>query len=159
MLHVPAESVYAVFEVKQDLSLENIRYAGDKIASVRRLHRTSAPIVSNIGTNVGRPPYRIPGGILATRSSWTPALDTSLARALQGLSPEEQVDLGCAVQHGAFAASWDSVLKDVEVVGPDHALVWFFLRLIETLQKLGTAPAIDVGAYRRKVEEPRKLSL
>src|SRR5205085_11419055 len=38
---IPAESVYAVLEVKQDLSLENIRYAADKAASVRRLYRTS----------------------------------------------------------------------------------------------------------------------
>src|SRR3546814_8384516 len=38
---VPAESVYAVFEAKQELTAAYIRYAGEKAASVRRLHRTS----------------------------------------------------------------------------------------------------------------------
>ena len=42
--YIPAESVYAVLEVKQDLSREHRLYAGGKAASVRRLHRTSAPI-------------------------------------------------------------------------------------------------------------------
>ncbi len=43
--YIPAESVYAVLEVKQTLSPANVRYAGEKVASVRRLHRTSATIM------------------------------------------------------------------------------------------------------------------
>src|SRR6201999_3278630 len=41
---VPAESVYAVFEAKQSINAERIDYARKKVASVRRLHRTSLPI-------------------------------------------------------------------------------------------------------------------
>ena len=44
LLYVPAESVYAVFEVKQTLSKAHVEYAGDKARSVRRLERTSVPI-------------------------------------------------------------------------------------------------------------------
>ncbi len=33
-MYVPAEGIYAVFEVKQDHSLEHIKYAGQKAASV-----------------------------------------------------------------------------------------------------------------------------
>lgn len=43
-LLIPAESVYAVFEVKQNLNKERIEYAGAKAKSVRELLRTSAPI-------------------------------------------------------------------------------------------------------------------
>jgi len=43
--YVPAESVYAVIEVKPTLNPASIRYTADKAASVRRLKRTSAPIV------------------------------------------------------------------------------------------------------------------
>jgi len=48
-VHIPAESVYAVLEVKQDLTKSQIEYAGNKIASVRRLRRTSAEFVHATG--------------------------------------------------------------------------------------------------------------
>lgn len=41
---IPAESVYAVFEAKQTVDAGMVTYAQKKIASVRRLHRTSLPI-------------------------------------------------------------------------------------------------------------------
>jgi hypothetical protein len=41
---IPAESVYAVFEAKQTANAALIGYAQEKVASVRRLHRTSLPI-------------------------------------------------------------------------------------------------------------------
>ena len=41
---VPAKSVYAVIEVKHALTRQHTRNAGLKIASVRRLRRTSAPV-------------------------------------------------------------------------------------------------------------------
>lgn len=41
---VPAESVYAVFEAKQSITATHIAYAQDKVAKVRRLHRTSLPV-------------------------------------------------------------------------------------------------------------------
>lgn len=45
-LYVPAESVYAVIEAKQDFNRDHVIYAADKAASVRSLHRTSAAIQS-----------------------------------------------------------------------------------------------------------------
>ena len=44
-IYIPAESVYAVLEAKQDLTRANIIYAGKKAASVRRLRRTVGRIV------------------------------------------------------------------------------------------------------------------
>ncbi len=38
--YIPAESVYAVFEVKPVFSKRNFEYAQNKIASVRKLYRT-----------------------------------------------------------------------------------------------------------------------
>ena len=40
--YVPAESVYAVIEAKQDISKGMIEYAAQKAASVRKLKRTNA---------------------------------------------------------------------------------------------------------------------
>ena len=41
---IPSECIYAVFEVKQTINAPNVRYAKEKVASVRRLCRTSLPI-------------------------------------------------------------------------------------------------------------------
>ena len=43
-LYITAESVYAVFEVKQELNSQTLSYASNKIASVRTLKRTSAKV-------------------------------------------------------------------------------------------------------------------
>jgi hypothetical protein len=36
-LVIPAESVYAVFEIKQSIDVNHVKYAQKKVASVRRL--------------------------------------------------------------------------------------------------------------------------
>ena len=46
---IPAESVYAVFEAKQTLNAEHVRYARAKVATVRQLHRTSLPFLMREG--------------------------------------------------------------------------------------------------------------
>jgi hypothetical protein len=45
-VHIPAESVYAVFEVKPSVSRPLVRDAAAKVASVRALHRTSTTLIS-----------------------------------------------------------------------------------------------------------------
>lgn len=50
--YIPAEGVYAVFEVKPDIGgtsagKHNIVYAGEKVASVRRLMRTSTHMINS----------------------------------------------------------------------------------------------------------------
>ncbi len=70
--YIPAEAVYAVLEVKPELSKTMVDYAGAKAASVRRLHRTSAGITHAGGEY---PPNhrtlpRILAGILTTSSGW-----------------------------------------------------------------------------------------
>ena len=62
---VPAESVYAIVEVKQVLTRQYVRDVGRKIGSVRRLHRTSVP-VPYAGGSI---PPRSPTG---SSESWPP---------------------------------------------------------------------------------------
>lgn len=45
-MYIPAESVYAVFEVKQDVE-GHIEYAAKKVESVRKLKRTSISMVAS----------------------------------------------------------------------------------------------------------------
>ena len=52
---IPAESVYAVFEAKQSANLAHVKYAQEKVRSVRRLQRTSLPIPHAGGTYPAKP--------------------------------------------------------------------------------------------------------
>src|SRR5437870_4575116 len=60
---IPAESVYAVFEAKQAIDAAQVAYARNKVASVRRLHRTSLPIPYAKGTYPAKPLIPIYGGL------------------------------------------------------------------------------------------------
>lgn len=146
--YIAAESVYAVFEVKQDLNREHVQYAGDKAASVRRLRRTSARIPYAAGSYEPRPLPPILAGIIAYKSLWEPPFGPPLKEALQSLPPEGQLNLGCALVNGVFEAIYPEG-GDIQITiieGP-HFLVQFLMRLLKNLQELATAPAIDYDAY------------
>ena len=146
--YIPAESVYAVLEVKQDLSREHVRYAGQKAASVRRLHRTSAPVPHVEGIASPRSLPRIIAGILTYQSSWAPPFGDPFRDALAGLGADEQLDIGCALIHGAFEVDYAGGGNiDLQIIDGSRSLLQFLMRLLKQLQALATAPAIDYEAY------------
>lgn len=71
---IPAESVYAVFEAKQTADAGLVAYAQEKVASVRRLRRTSLPIPYAKGVYPAKPLIPILGGLLTSKSEWSPPL-------------------------------------------------------------------------------------
>ena len=81
-LVIPAESVYAVFEAKQAINAAQVEYAQKKVASVRKLHRTSLPIPHAGGVYPAKPLPHIIGGLLTFESDWSPALGESLTNVL-----------------------------------------------------------------------------
>jgi len=163
--YIPAEGVYAVFEVKPDLkgsvtvkgeSINYIEYAGRKIESVRKLKRTSTGII-NAGKKVdARPLTKIVGGILASTNSMQKKTVESHLNALSGL---KGIDMGCAVDftsfycdyQGDFIAEWkvpfetlnsnvqkhylDRSIKEIVFSDGENALVAFFLQLMRYLQQ------------------------
>lgn len=151
--YVPAESVYAVLEVKQDLSREHVLYAGQKAASVRRLHRTSAPVPHVEGVARPRPLPRIVAGLLTYQSSWAPPFGDAFRSALAELGAEAQLDVGCALLHGAFEVRYTGGGHlELTTSESPRSLVQFFMRLLKQLQALATAPAIDYAAYLTRFE-------
>ena len=100
--YFPAESVYGVFEIKQELDKENIEYASGKVASVRALRRTSAAVVHAGGEFEPRNPFSILGGILTTSSGWNPPFGVPFEKSLVKLKNPKQIDLGCSLGDGAF---------------------------------------------------------
>ena len=149
--YVPAESVYGVFEIKPEISREHVLYTAGKIASVRRLHRTSASFGWAMGTMPARELPPILGGFLAGGSGWSPAFGDPFRQALRDVEQGGAIDLGCALNEGSFEVPVGSGIDGTVVSDPNTALVSFTLTLLKRLQGIGSAPAIDYDAYAQWV--------
>ena len=147
--HIPAESVYAVFEVKQTLTSKWIIDAGRKAASVRRLRRTSAPLLSAGSRVPPKLPSPILAGVLSLDAIWARPFASQIAPLLRSMRPDERIDLGCSLRQCAFEVSQPFA---VHFSQPQEALIYFMLRLIHRLQQMGTAPAIDFDEYSRSLQ-------
>jgi len=174
--YIPAEGVYAVFEVKPDLQgtvgdQSFFQYAGEKIESVRSLKRTSVGII-NAGTPF--PPRaltKIVGGILASTNSYTHSNNNTIISHLKSLKGLQAIEMGCAVDYGSFYVNYngeedknvalesritDYYLKrefdSATFSNKENSLVTFFLQLTRYLQQsIGTVAAIDLNAYAASV--------
>lgn len=175
--YIPAEGVYAVFEVKPDLQ-GNVgedsffEYAGKKIESVRMLKRTSVKII-NAGTEYpARPLTKIIGGILASTNSFTHSNNNTIENHLKRLNGLQTIEIGCAVDYGSFYVNYNGeedktntdfenrisnyystrTFNDVTFSNRENSLVTFFLQLTRYLQQtVGTVAAIDLNAYAQSV--------
>ncbi len=136
---ITAESVYAVFEVKQKINKSNIEYSMNKAESVRRLRRTNVPFAESRGTS-NTEPKPILAGTLAKTS-----IDRMSSRDRKGLktnTPERILQFGCCCD-SAFIADGEN-----ETVYTGEApLYWFFYNLLLQLQPIGSVPAIDYSKY------------
>jgi hypothetical protein len=142
---IPAESVYAVFEAKQAINAAQVEYAQKKVASVRRLHRTSLPIPYAQGTYPAKPLIPIYGGLLTFESDWNPGMGQPLVDAMSGADELHRLDLGCVAAHGYFSYEPDSKCYQLDHGGKPATA--FLFKLISQLQFSGTVPMIDVQAY------------
>ncbi len=146
-LHIPAESVYAVFEIKPAFSRSVILDAHRKASSVRALLRTSVPVISGSTLRSAIPPRPILAGILATRALWSPRFFESRLRASLA-AIDYSLDLGCCLAHGSFECSG----RKLHLSHPSESLIFFVLRLLERLRSMGTAPAADLMRYGRALQ-------
>lgn len=149
-MYVPAESVYAVFECKQSVDAALIDYARGKVASVRRLSRTSLPVQHSDGEKPPKPLHHIIGGILSLESEWNPPMGEPLLRALGAGKEENSLDLGCIAVHGYFG--FDASKGEYCFEMGKKPATGFLFELIARLQVLGTVPVIDIRAYARWLE-------
>lgn len=143
-IYIPAESVYAIFEVKQTLNKYNIEYAGKKAESVRVLERTSAPIYHAGGRYKPKSHKKILAGILTLSSDWDPPLGKSFEKCIKNLSESQSLNFGCSIECGAFEVNSE---KEINKSTTEETLIFFFLKLLIYLQKMGTVPALDIKSY------------
>jgi hypothetical protein len=148
-LYVPAESVYAVFEVKQDHNLAHIKAAAQKAASVRRRTRTQGEFGLLHGTGT-KDLFPVLAGLLTVESAWQPAFGDPFYEVLGGLSQEEHLDLGCALTQGSWDLEDYKQPRTARLSVPEAALISFCMNLLQRLQKLGNVGGIDYRAYEQK---------
>lgn len=174
--YIPAEGVYAVFEVKPDISgysdgKTNIEYAGEKIESVRVLKRTTTGMINSGKPFPARPLTKIVGGILTSTKSGDKTKNDTLIKHAQIQTNLRSIDIGCIADYGSFFINYT---PDDEIVGieqkqflefyskrtfkemrfskPENSLVTFFMQLTRYLQQaIGTVPAIDLNEYAKNV--------
>lgn len=162
--YIPAESVFAIFEVKQNLNAEHIKYAKEKIESVRRLDRVSGDVyVLNGSCQPGKKPYEIIGGLLTYKCDW--ATDNIIKNMENNLNDPaftnefNKLNFICCLKTGAYEINYsfthsifygkDIVLLDTEIKsnGNNGVLISAYFKLLRMLGKLGNCLAIDYNAY------------
>lgn len=176
--YIPAESVYAVFEVKPDIGgysdgKNNIQYAGEKVESVRQLKRTSTQMINSGIKCKPRPLTKILGGIIGINCSQQQETIDKHIKELEGL---KSIDMGCTVENSSFFVDYASTAGMEEITGtsdtdvlnyyenrtvkevkrskPDHSLLMFLMQLTSYLQQsIGTVAAIDMEKYLSSIGE------
>lgn len=147
---IPAESVYAVFEVKPTINKDYLEYAAKKAESVRVLERTSVAITHVAGEPVVKKLFPIFSGIVATTIDWAGGFSSeAFIRNYGALVDLQMLDCGLAVTGGCFDV-FEGELK----VGPiNNSLAYFIFRLLQKLNGLGTVPAVDWNKYAQVMSE------
>ena len=160
---IPAEGVYAVFEVKPNLSKEHIEYAGAKVESVRKLKRTSTKMINSGKVFPPRDLTKIIGGLLCSTTDIKG--ESTISNHLSNLKGFKSLDMICVADFGSIMVEYTGTIEDehelpydkyydkrelnrIVLSKPGHSLVSFFLQLSHLLQqRIGTIPAIDFQAY------------
>lgn len=141
---IPAEAVYAVFEVKPTINKEYLVYAAQKAESVRVLERTSVAITHVAGKPVVKELFPIVSGIIATDVEWTEGFNSqAFIENHNSLIEDKILDCGLVLSGGCF-----DVFEGNMKIGPmNNSLSYFIFRLLQKLNGLGTVPAVDWNKY------------
>lgn len=177
-LYVPAEGVYAVFEVKPDINgnvgkKSYIEYAGEKIESVRALKREAASFINGGQKFLPRGLTKIVGGILTSTNSFSHTSNDTITDHIKKLNNLKTIDVGCIADYGSFYVDYapDDEIKEagqeaylkfyanrkfnkIKFSAVNHSMVTFFMQLTRYLQQaIGTIPAINLNAYLKNIGE------
>lgn len=162
--YIPAESVFAVFEVKQNLNAEHIKDAKEKVESVRRLERISGDVYVQDGScKSGKKPYEIIGGLLTYSCDWVAeSIIKNLEKYLKDNSSTNElnkINFICSLKAGSYEIDYkfekgtfynkEITINDILIKsnGNNGVLISAYFKLLRMLAKLGNCLAIDYAAY------------
>ena len=141
MARVPIESVFAVFEVKQNISKNHLDYAEDKHSSVICLKRTSKEIKTLQGSRIRKKnkDFRIIYGLLAKEAGWKDGLKSKKFSDL--IIDYKSIDFVITAQDGFYDSSLEKPCCE------EFSLFKALFRLFSRLSEMGNPPAIDSKKY------------
>lgn len=142
--YIPVESVYCIFEVKQEMNKAYIEYAYKKALSVDALHKTSSVFQAITGQHV-KEPFKILRGILTTDSKWKDGIES---KSFKKIVNQNNFDLGCSINDRSFSLEENNL----KISDKDESLIFFFLKLLSMLTKLGTVPALSIDEYAKALD-------
>ena len=145
--YVPAEAVYATFEIKQEVSAQHLAAAAQKLASLRRLNRTSAPIPWTKGKNPPKKPFQIIGGLLSLNASWRDKLGVAFKKQFDSYLGDEKLNFVLTAEDG-FYDHFDTKKKASLVTGEGSLIVGLF-RLLTALRDCSTVGAVNWEDYEK----------
>ncbi len=150
--YISIESVYAVFEVKQELNKEHIDYAKKKIASVRNLKRTNGEFMLYDGrmSKKNEPLPQIIGGLLTLRSGWADKNTIkNIEENVADSKNDDAINFICCLEVIACEIKYDYESSKIDVISnkENGTLLYTYFKLLRMLQSMGNAPAIDYKKY------------
>lgn len=139
---IPAESVYAVFEVKQNLNKQHMEYAQTKAESVRSLLRSSAPIPHAGGNYDPKPLHEILAGVLTTTSDWSAPIAKNVIPNINITNHRKRLDFVCSISNNTFVVDNNTFvdqynikqIPDIRFCEKDDSLVFLLLNLLKRLR-------------------------
>ncbi len=134
VVYIPAEGVYAVFEVKPHFDKKNYDYAVKKLKSVKGLKRTSASFAHILGKDK-KELFDVIGGILTKENKGK--------KCFNDINTTSELSIILSLDCGIKVINGDSIEKQDK----EPVLAFFLLKLIEKLRALGTVPALEVDKY------------
>jgi hypothetical protein len=150
-LYVPAEAVYATFEIKQTANATHLKAAAKKVASLRALQRTSVPLTYGKKQNPAKKPFPIIGGLISMNASWKGGLGSAFLTQFDSLKKEKSLDLVLTAEHG-FCDHLTPANEREVVTGPGSLLRGLF-RLLDSLRSRASVVAIDWKKYEAVFED------
>ena len=169
ILHIPAEAVYAVFEVKQIINKEHLKYAANKIKSVRALTRTSASYTGDGKHRRKKEVFEILGGVLARKLEWQEMWGSdSFKSSLQEAQQISHLDFVFSAKDGyadMVRTKNQSMHRDININGDPmilegtQGILHGLFRLLEELTRQGTVPAVDWSEYYSKLGSTYKINI
>jgi hypothetical protein len=145
VVYIPAEGVYAIFEVKPQFNKKNYDYAVKKLKSVKSLKRTSASFTHILGKDK-KDPFDVIGGILTKKNK--------AKKFFEDIKPASELTIILSLDYGVKIINSDII----EVQKKESVLAFFLLKLIERLRSLGSVPALEVDKYLNFLKNKKKES-
>lgn len=145
--YIPAEAVYAIVEIKPTITKAYLKYANDKVESVKKLKRTVRGVTV---AGIRKPKQKLTNilGLLLTKES-NITKDDTIKRYLEEYT---NINLLCALnKYTIFCDRTANTIK-VEKVNENEALLGLYFYLNNELYELGTVAGIDIREYANALD-------